>query len=138
MGGAAARKAKEEEICHLLLSDPKLIDIHAETLAGLPFSDPLLDRFRQELLNLAASGIGLEGEALNDHLSRLGMGDLLAHLRTKNLDVPLDHAQTENAGDGEAKFLLASRQLRDLAYAVPANAEAAKVLQSVVRRNAPG
>lgn len=142
----AARRLKEEEVGRLLLRDPSLAETHAETLAELPFSDPLLDRFRQELLNLAASDHGLEGVALNDHLARLGMGDLLAHLQAARHDGPADpenadpaqavEAQIVEADDAEAKFLQASRQLRDLARAESADADAARALQSVVQRNA--
>ncbi len=76
-------KVKETELCRLLLEEPELAARHGETLAALPFSDPLLDRFRHELLNLAASGFRLESGVLNNHLMRQGMADLLAQLQRK-------------------------------------------------------
>lgn len=137
LGASAARKAKEAEVCSLLLASPNLAETHAEALASLPFSDPLLDRFRQELLNLAVSGNGLEEEALNDHLTRLGMGELLSRLREGRRDGATDPTQPVAADDDEARFLLAGRQLRDMASGT-ASAEAAEALLTVVRRNSPG
>jgi DNA primase len=135
---AAARKAKEDEICRYLLEDRSLIESHAETLAELPFSDPLLDRFRQELLNLAASEKGLEEDALSDHLVRMGMGEVLARLRSRNAArVQTQPALDPEASDIEARFLVASRQLREMDRSGPVSAEAVKSLLAVRRRNAP-
>jgi DNA primase len=112
-----AKKRKEEEVCHILLVAPEIAVNQSETVAALIFSDPLLDRFRRELLNLAASGFGLEDGTLDDHFVRLGMRDLLARLRSRSRDaLPNDtSADTERAYDLEKRFLCAAAQLRDMA-----------------------
>jgi DNA primase len=53
-----ARHVKEMELGGLLAEAPAIALTHAEMLAELNVRDPLLDRLRHELLNLAASGWG--------------------------------------------------------------------------------
>src|SRR5262249_2348920 len=55
-GRAGAIRLKEREVAQLLLEAPEIAQLHGELLAALSFTEPLLDRLREELLNLAASG----------------------------------------------------------------------------------
>ncbi len=108
-----ARRVKEAEICRYLLAQPDLASKYAETLAALPFSDPLLDRLRQELLNVAASGSRLEKQGLENHLIRQGMADIIARLKAHN--VPTEMGEGTALGeDADAAFLGASSQLRNM------------------------
>jgi DNA primase len=126
-GNAGARRRKETELVEMLLESPQIAISHGEQLAALPFSDRSLDRLRQELLNLAASGSSLEKMGLENHLIRAGLGELLDRLVRRS---PEGHG--ENAGKGstdaaqgdaevdmEARWLLAAAQLHEMAEAAP-------------------
>jgi DNA primase len=124
-GKAAPRHTKELELAQLLLKDPEIAERQGEVLAALPFQDRQLDSLRHELLNLAASGFRLENRGLEDHLIRKGMAELLTRLgRTgEPSDVPPESADAE---DTEARFLLAARQLREMAELEPERQRAAE------------
>jgi DNA primase len=108
-----ARKVKEEEVCRYLLEDPELAATHAEQLAKLPFSDPLLDSLRQELLNVAVSGSRLEKTGLETHLIRRGMAGIVERLKAR---YGRNTAAEGDAGeDADARFQRAAQELRDLA-----------------------
>lgn len=115
-GAMGAQKAKEAELCRLLLEEPELASRHGETLAAIHFSDPSLDRLRQELLNLAASGFRLEKGGLDNHLVRLGMAELVERLKAHGARAP---AGQQSAEDEDARFLQAAAQLRDMAELAP-------------------
>ncbi len=114
--GALSRK--EAELGALLLETPSLALSHGEKLAELPFQDPLLDRLRHELLNLAASGSSLEKSPVLTHFMRLGMAELLARLGA----TPKPGAATPDSMPGdetEARFLRAAADFRDMAEREP-------------------
>ncbi len=139
-GRSGARRLKEAELCTLLFHHPALAAIHSETLALLPFSDASLDRFRHELLNLAASGSRLENPGLENHLVRIGMADLVERLNARALAsgeiAPADGAQNgpaqENADseDFETRWLRAAAQLRDMAELNPERVRAMERFKS--------
>jgi DNA primase len=110
--GALSRK--ETELACLLLCQPSLALAHGEKLAELSFRDPLLDRLRHELLNLAASGSSLEKMPVLTHFERLGMAELLVRLGARSKP----GAQTPESvpeDETEARFLRAARDFRVLA-----------------------
>jgi DNA primase len=109
-----AQKVKEWEVCRLLLDEPELAANHTELLAAIHFSDPLLDRLRQELLNVAASGSRLEKQGLENHLVRQGMAELLERLKA-----PMARSESAPGEDADARFLQAANQLRDMAERDP-------------------
>jgi len=113
-----ARALKEWEVCRMLGAAPFLAARHPETVARLTFSDPQLDSFRGELLNLAASDTGLEGSALNAHLIELGMHDLVArlHIGTNQAQAP---QETDDGRAIEEKFLRVAADLQMIAEAGP-------------------
>jgi DNA primase len=122
-GRNGAIRVKEQELCELLLEAPELGLRHGELLAALPFSEPLLDRLRHELLNLAASGFRLETGRLEDHLVRSGMSDLVQRLRARRAsgDIGPAHEMTDggDAENVEARWLRAATQLREMAELDP-------------------
>lgn len=63
-----------------LINHPDLIDEAAEPLGHLAFSDPALDRLRQEALNLLAQSPGLDSTTLRHHLEAHGSGEAVASL----------------------------------------------------------
>jgi DNA primase len=102
---------------------------HSELVAELPFSDRVLDRFRAELLNLAASGSSLENQGLEAHLVRHGMSDLVERLNARAQAsgevAPADDSQGNvDAEDVEARWLRAAAQLREMAETAPERARA--------------
>ncbi|HSC60792.1 MAG TPA: toprim domain-containing protein, partial [Rhizomicrobium sp.] len=128
-GRSGARSVKEMELCAILFRHPDLAVRHSEIVAELPFQDRVLDRFRHELLNLAASGSRLENQGLEAHLVRHGMSDLVERLNARALAsgeiAPADDTQGfEGAEDIEARWLRAASQLRDMAETGPERARA--------------
>ncbi|MGN6516897.1 MAG: DNA primase [Rhizomicrobium sp.] len=128
-GRSGARNLKEVELAVLLFRHPDLASRHSEIVAELPLSDRVLDRFRHELLNLAASGSRLEKQGLEAHLVRHGMSDLVERLNARALasgeTAPADNGQgNEDAEDIEARWLRAASQLRDMAETGPERARA--------------
>ncbi len=115
-GGTAARQVKEAELGGLLWEDPAIALAHAELLAGLPVTDPSLDRLRTELLNLAASGSSLEKAGVQTHFARLGLAELAARFAPRSR-TPDDERQEAGSpeDDPEARFLRAAQDLRQLA-----------------------
>jgi len=79
----AAKSAKEKELRGLVLLNPDLIERDAEILARILLSDPQLDRLKDELLHLAASGARLETTLIENHITRLGMGALADQLKNQ-------------------------------------------------------
>jgi DNA primase len=124
-GRGGALRLKELELATLLLQHPQLGVAHAEMVADLPFSDRSLDRFRHELLNLAASGSRLENQGLENHLVRKGMADLVERLNARALasgEIASAEMTSQGPGDDEdieARWLRAASQLRDMAEGNP-------------------
>ena len=126
-GRHGARHVKEFEIAHLLLAEPALAERHGEMLAELPFSDGSLDRLRQQLLNLAASGSRLEKQGLENHLVRLGMAETVDRLKARTAN-PAD--QMSQSDDADARFLKAASDLREMAERAPERARAVERFKS--------
>jgi DNA primase len=122
-GRNGALRLKEFEIAALLFDEPGLAERHGELLAELPLTDASLDRLRQQLLNLAASGSRLDKQGLEHHLGRLGMAELVARLNARAVGGPAD-ATDADAGDVDARFLKAASDLREMAERVPERARA--------------
>jgi DNA primase len=122
-----SRRTKEMELCRLLLEDPEIAARHGETLAAMHFSDPLLDRLRHELLNLAASGFRLEKGGLESHFIRAGMAELVERLLAQSARAPAG----EDSAEGEdARFLRAAAQLREMAELAPERKRAVERFKS--------
>jgi len=110
------------------LAEPALAERHGEMLAELPFSDASLDRLRQQLLNLAASGSGLEKQGLENHLVRLGMAETVERLKARTANPADAMSQSDEAGD--ARFLKAASDLREMAERAPERARAVERFKS--------
>jgi hypothetical protein len=120
---------KETEIACLLLAEPELGIRHAELLADLPFLDASLDRLRHVLLNLAASGSSLEKQGFENHLHRLGLADLVARLNARTTGGP-GPEDVSSGEDSDARFLKATRDLREMAELGPQRVQALERFKS--------
>lgn len=130
-GKSASRRIKEMELAVLTWELPAIAARHGETLAALPFEDPVLDRLRHELLNLAASGGRLETGTLENHLVRVGLTELAEHLaRRASGEIASATGRDDSdrgdadAEDVEARWLRAAQQLRDIVELDPERARA--------------
>src|SRR5579871_6185230 len=123
-----ARRLKEEEIAGLLLEEPNLAARQGEILASLAFQDRSLDTFRREILNLAASGFILESRAVENHLVRKGMAELVARLHGRQKGQGLSRGDESAGGadvqEPEARFLQAMSVLREFSEVEPERARA--------------
>jgi DNA primase len=129
-GRTGARRMKEMELAALLLQHPELAASQGEVLAGLTLLDPSLDRFRHELLNLAASGFRLENPGLENHLVRTGMAELVERLKAR-IVASGDSTQADSAEeDVEARWLGAARQLREISELAPERSRAMERFKS--------
>jgi len=134
---AGVRQTKEMELLALLLEAPEIVERQGELLAALPLADRSLDRLREELLNLAASGFRLETRRLENHLVRAGMAELVERLNARRAKGGLgaDTAR-EGAGGGadleeiEARWLAAAVQLREIAEIDPERRQAMERFKS--------
>ena len=119
---SGARQLKEMELLALILEVPEIALRQGELLATLQFSDRSLDRLREEILNLAASGFRLETGRLEDHLVRAGMAGLVERLKARRARTGLgaDAGAGDSAGGGanaeeiEIRWLAAAAQLREI------------------------
>ena len=118
-GRGGALRLKELEVAKLLLEHPELAGAHAEALAALSFTDRSLDRLRREVLDLAASGSGLEKRALENHLVRVGLGDLASRLAARSAASAGAQGDANLGDDIETRWLHAIAQLRELAELEP-------------------
>ena len=114
---------KALELATLLFVYPELAASEGETLASLSFSDRSLDRFRHELLNLAASDFRLERKGLEDHLGRSGQQDLVDKLTSRA-------ATLAGVEDPSAQFRATVAQLRELAEGGSERAKAVERFKS--------
>jgi DNA primase len=126
--GAGPRALKEQEVLALALQAPEILQRQGEILAALHFSDRSLDRLRHELLNVAASGFGLETGRLEDHLVRSGMAELVERLKARRAGNAVGQdgvaqESVERGGAGadeiEVRWLHAAAQLRQIAEIDP-------------------
>lgn len=126
---SGVRQVKELEILALLFEAPEIVQRQSEAVAALPLSDRALDKLRNELLNLAASGFRLETGRLEDHLVRAGMAELVRRLKAWRAKAGLG-AGFGSAGGGavveeiEARWLAATAQLREIAEIDPERRQA--------------
>ncbi|HEY5048106.1 MAG TPA: DNA primase [Rhizomicrobium sp.] len=123
---------KEMELFSLLLEAPEIVQRQGELLAALPLSDRSLDRLRDELLNLAASGFRLETGRLEDHLVRAGMSELVERLNARRArgGSSADATRDGSLEETEARWLAAALQLREIAEIGPERRQAMERFKS--------
>ncbi len=134
---SGVRQTKEMELFSLLLEAPEIIQRQGELLAALPLSNRSLDRLRNELLNLAASGFRLETGRLEDHLVRAGMAELVERLSARRAKGGLGADTARDGAPGgadleeiEARWLAAAVQLREIAEIDPERRQAMERFKS--------
>ncbi len=121
-GRSGAIRMKEMELMGLIFDHPEIAAAQGEILAALPFSDRVLDRFRHEILHLAASGFRLEKGGVETHLVRAGLASLVERLQGRGSARPETQEGALGGADGEdaeARWLGAAAQLRDMVELAP-------------------
>ena len=66
-----------------VINHPALLEQHAETFAAIEFTAPVLDRLRQEIIDIAARCEPLETGALTDQLEELGLKEDIERLKRR-------------------------------------------------------
>jgi DNA primase len=130
--GAASQSASPEMTAVLagLLTHPALADRHAETLAGLPMSDPRQARLRDAILSALAMAPDLESQALRHDLMDRGLGELVEAMRQSNRANRLQFSFTR----AETAFAVATRDFGAVIEAIAARARIEAELAAVTSR----
>ncbi len=76
-GPAVLRRRLEQVLLAVVVNHSEILDMFAEDLAMVNFSDPKLDNLRQEILKLCADVPGLDSEGLKTNLKQGGSADAL-------------------------------------------------------------
>jgi DNA primase len=79
-GPAVLRRRLEQVLLAVVVNHPEILDMFAEDLAMVNFSDPKLDNLRQEILKLCADVPDLDSGGLKTHLEQGGSADALKSL----------------------------------------------------------
>jgi hypothetical protein len=79
-------RLQRENVFRILLRFPWLIPEVAEELAALEFPEPELDKLRRGILEVDASGPGLEASALQQHLVQNGLAATVDGLLLPSVD----------------------------------------------------
>ena len=81
--GAENSSAKQEQLLVLtVLNHPTLLDAHCEDLASIEIRDRMLDKIRNEIIDIAALHAPLDRDGLRDHLDTRGLSDIAHRLES--------------------------------------------------------
>ncbi len=111
----AGAQHRESLIVLTVLNHPELLENYCETFAGVEFSNPGLDKLRNEIISIAALGQPLDREALGHHLSGTKAAHMAAALQQqkalKNDAFALASASLEEAERGWVHLLERQRSV---------------------------
>ncbi len=79
-GSQQSAERREQLIAIAVINHPELLDIYAESFAGLEFEVHELDRLRRAILDVAAAQISLDSAQLRHHLTQQGFGQVLSRI----------------------------------------------------------
>lgn len=109
---------RERVLVATILRFPELLDEHGESFANMALERPELDRLRQEILNIAASGLELDMRVLRNHLKKTGAvhlaDQLLRHAGNKHAHIFSDTAELESAEENWSHVLAMHQELLSL------------------------
>lgn len=81
--GSDIGRAKREQVLVLtVLNHPGILEDYCEELADLEIMDPMLDKIRNEIIDIAALHAPLDREVLRDHLDKRGYSDIARRLES--------------------------------------------------------
>lgn len=72
---AVMANRQQQILLAALINHPGLIDELGEVVGAFSFSDPFLDKLRQQIIEIALADSGLDSDGLISHLTRLGLSD---------------------------------------------------------------
>lgn len=109
---------RERVLVSSILRFPELLDAHGESFAEMPLERPELDRVRRDILDVAASGVALDMNALRNHLKDRGaahlVDQLLRHASQKHAHIFSKDAQLKDAEENWSHVLALHREMLSL------------------------
>ncbi len=81
-GGDPAGGQREQLLILTLLNHPGLLETYCEDLAAVEIKDRMLDKIRNEIIDIAAVHAPLDREALRGHLDKRGLSDIARRLES--------------------------------------------------------
>ncbi len=81
-GGDAGAGRREQLLILTLLNHPVLLETYCEDMAALEIKDRMLDKIRNEIIDIAAVHAPLDREALRGHLDKRGLSDIARRLES--------------------------------------------------------
>jgi len=102
--GLARRRA--QALAATLIAHWSLLAAFAEAFGGLEFSDPALDKLRQEILLLYAATPDLDSEAVRRHLKATGYSDALAAIFAPDVLVHAGFARGDSGVEAARRGVL--------------------------------
>jgi DNA primase len=82
-GRTDPERDREGALILLVCAQPELVELQSEVLARLVFRDPLLDKLRNQIIDVAASSGGLDKSQGNQHVSSHVLGSIAARVPEK-------------------------------------------------------
>lgn len=79
-GGNISSDTAEQLLVLTVLNHPELLEAHCEDLASIEINDRMLDKIRNEIIDIAALHAPLDREGLRDHLDTRGLSDIAHRL----------------------------------------------------------
>lgn len=81
-GGDASTAKREQVLILAVLNHPGLLEAHCEELAAVEFHDRMLDKIRNEIIDIAALHAPLDRDRLRGHLETRGLSDIARRLES--------------------------------------------------------
>ncbi len=81
-GGDPGAGRREQLLILTLLNHPVLLESYCEDLAAVEIKDRMLDKIRNEIIDIAAVHAPLDREALRGHLDKRGLSDIARRLES--------------------------------------------------------
>lgn len=81
-GGDQGASRREQLLILTLLNHPGLLEAYCEDLSAVEIKDRMLDKIRNEIIDIAAVHAPLDREALRGHLDKRGLSDIAHRLES--------------------------------------------------------
>jgi len=117
-GGAINTTNQEQLLVLTILNHPALLEDHCEDLAAVEIKDRVLDKIRNEIIDIAALHAPLDRDTLRGHLDTRGLSDIARRLEegtaSKSETFARPDANTDEAEQGWLHLLNWHKRAADL------------------------